>query len=407
MGWVYNLVNEDAATNASAIFGVGVFLTILSLSIVSLRMYVRWRIVRTITIDDWFIVATWLFSFIFITLTFARKYFPIIYITRPYTYDLEETRWGLGLQDTADIPLENIPKAGFLEFVGAPFYILSIFGFKISAIFTFLRTAVDLNYRRTIVALAIACSTFHFCFFVAQLNRCTPVAKQWDPSILDGKCLPLVPFNTAMGSFVIIFNILTMLTPIPILLHSCFSLRKNIMIGFSFVLGTLVTLASLMRILSISSQARTNNHSRALIWSMVETQLGIVAVSIVPLAPLFQSFLEKGSVRSLSIASFDTRRSYDKLKAYVRKMRKGKLDKTWNRLVLFWGYGDGGMKGDGDVEAGESRMATSRVGSRMSSRMGRGGGHGSTDELTGPMVIMMTTEVIVTRDGDEHYDAKG
>ena len=50
MGWVYDLVNQDAATSAPAIIGVGVFLTTLSLSILSLRLYVRARIVRIVTI---------------------------------------------------------------------------------------------------------------------------------------------------------------------------------------------------------------------------------------------------------------------------------------------------------------------------------------------------------------------
>ncbi|KAH9207448.1 hypothetical protein DL95DRAFT_248702, partial [Leptodontidium sp. 2 PMI_412] len=283
--WVYNVVNPDAATNAPTILGVGVFLTILSLSIVSLRFYVRSRIVRTVTIDDWIIIATW------------------VLITAPLGVNrLVETRWGLGLQVAADVPPQNIPQSGLLQYIGAPFYITSILGFKISAIFTFLRTAVDLTYRRVIIGLAITCSIFHFCFFVAQLNLCNPVAKQWDPSITDGKCLPLVTFNSVMGSFVLLFNILIMLTPIPILLHSCFSIRKNIVIGFSFLLGIIVAIAQLMKILSIAAQSKTNDHSHALIWSIVETNLGMVVVSIVPLAPLFQSFLEKGSIHSLSLS---------------------------------------------------------------------------------------------------------
>ncbi|KAG4443064.1 hypothetical protein IFR05_001460 [Cadophora sp. M221] len=377
MGWVYNSVNPDAATNSPTILGVGVFLTILSLSIVSLRLYVRARIVRTVTIDDWIIVATWFLAFIFVTITLAQ------------------TRWGLGLQVVADIPPQNVPQSGLLQYISAPFYILSLLGFKISAIFTFLRTAVDLTYRRVIVALAITCSIFHFSFFIAQLNLCNPVAKQWDPSITDGKCLPLVTFNSVMGSFVILFNILTMLTPTPILLHSCFSIRKNIVIGFAFLLGLIVTITQLMRILSIASQVKTNDHSQALIWSMVETNLGMVAVSILPLAPLFQSFLEKGSIRSLSLSSYDTRRSYDKLKCYLQKMRRE--NKTWNRLVMFLGYGEMHP----DIESGSRRDApTSRLGSRMGSRMGHFGG-GSIEELTFPMGILKTTEVIISREGSE------
>ncbi|KAG4419136.1 hypothetical protein IFR04_007732 [Cadophora malorum] len=387
MGWVYDLVNQDAATNAPAIIGVGVFLTTLSLSILSLRLYVRARIVRIVTIDDWIIVATWILSFLFVALTIAQ------------------TKWGLGLQSDADVPLQNVPQSGLLQYAGAAFYIISILGFKISVIFTFLRTAVDIKYRRTIIALSIACCLFHFCFFVAQLNLCNPVTKQWDPSITDGKCMAVVTFNSVMGAFVILFDIFTMLTPIPILLHSCFSIRKNLVIGFAFLLGLVVTLAQLMRIVAISSQSRSIGNSDALIWSMVETNLGMVAVSIVPLAPLFSTFLEKGSIRSLSLSSYDTRRSYDKVKSYLQKVRRE--NKMWNRLVMFLGYGE--MRPD--IEEGSRREEPnsrlgSRMGSRLGSRMSRMGNFGgsSTEELTFPMGILKTTEVIISREGSELWD---
>lgn len=71
-----------------------------------------------------------------------------------------------------------------------------------------------------------------------------------------------------------------MLTPIPILLHFCFSTRKSLVIGFAFLLGLILTLAQLMWILSIASQTGKIEHSHALIWSMVETNLGIVRIVV-------------------------------------------------------------------------------------------------------------------------------
>jgi len=238
--------------------------------------------------------------------------------------------------------------------------------------------------------------------------------------------MAVVTFNSVMGAFVILFDIFTyvlsfpshprsrerkiadkfrMLTPIPILLHSCFSIRKNLVIGFAFLLGLVVTLAQLMRIVAISSQSRSIGNSDALIWSMVETNLGMVAVSIVPLAPLFSTFLEKGSIRSLSLSSYDTRRSYDKVKSYLQKVRRD--NKMWNRLVMFLGYGE--MRPD--IEEGSRREEPnsrlgSRMGSRLGSRMSRMGNFGgsSTEELTFPMGILKTTEVIISREGSELWD---
>jgi len=48
MGWTYNTVNPDAATNAPTIAAVGITFTTLSLIIVCLRMYVRGWMIKAI-----------------------------------------------------------------------------------------------------------------------------------------------------------------------------------------------------------------------------------------------------------------------------------------------------------------------------------------------------------------------
>ena len=61
-------------------------------------------------------------------------------------------------------------------------YIISILGFKLSVLFMFLRIAVDRNYRITIIMIAIACTCFHFCFLIVQINLCHPVSSYFDIS---------------------------------------------------------------------------------------------------------------------------------------------------------------------------------------------------------------------------------
>lgn len=52
MGWMFNVVDPDAATNAPTIAAVGGFFTLLSALVVSLRLYVRGSIVKTISIGE-------------------------------------------------------------------------------------------------------------------------------------------------------------------------------------------------------------------------------------------------------------------------------------------------------------------------------------------------------------------
>lgn len=55
-------------------------------------------------------------------------------------------------------------------------YITSILGFKLSLLFSFLRIAVEKNYRLAIIGILVACTAFNFSFLIAQLNLCTPAS---------------------------------------------------------------------------------------------------------------------------------------------------------------------------------------------------------------------------------------
>ena len=52
MGWTFNVVDADAATHAATIAAEGIFFTILSALVGSLRLYVRGSIVKTISIGE-------------------------------------------------------------------------------------------------------------------------------------------------------------------------------------------------------------------------------------------------------------------------------------------------------------------------------------------------------------------
>jgi hypothetical protein len=52
MGWTFNVVDADVATDAPTIAAVSIVFTVLSALIVSLRLYVRGSIVKTICIGE-------------------------------------------------------------------------------------------------------------------------------------------------------------------------------------------------------------------------------------------------------------------------------------------------------------------------------------------------------------------
>ncbi len=144
MGWTFNVVNPDAATNAPTIAAVGIAFTVLSALVVSLRLYVRSSIVKKISIgecsqfglvpcelyligrtDDWIIVGTWvtspsifeftlanifiqIMSCIFTALTLSRELADNYIMDDNELTCWAETRWGLGLQNVEDLPPQNL-----------------------------------------------------------------------------------------------------------------------------------------------------------------------------------------------------------------------------------------------------------------------------------------------------------
>ncbi|KIM93489.1 hypothetical protein OIDMADRAFT_96199, partial [Oidiodendron maius Zn] len=256
MGWTFNTDSPDAVTSGPAIAAVGITLTTLSFIVICLRTYVRGWVVKAIGI---------------------------------------ESRYGLGLHDLSAMPDQNVKLFGLLQYCGAPFYITSILGFKLSLLFMFLRIAVDRTYRIAIIIIAVACTCFHLCFLLVQINLCRPVAKQWDPAITWGSCVVAVPFYTSMASLTIVFDVIIIFTPYPMLIQAKLPLRKKAILICIFSLGIFITIIQIIRILTIKSLSNYLDSSKLILWSMVENNLGIIVASIPALAPLFKSLLDKTS----------------------------------------------------------------------------------------------------------------
>ena len=95
-----------------------------------------------------------------------------------------------------------------LQYADAPFYIVSILGFKLALLFSYLRFIPKGSYRMLCIAVIVGCTLFHLSFLVVQLCLCQPIAKQWDPTITTGSCLKGVPVYTSMASLTIVFDII-------------------------------------------------------------------------------------------------------------------------------------------------------------------------------------------------------
>ncbi|KAK3351684.1 hypothetical protein B0H65DRAFT_420938 [Neurospora tetraspora] len=273
MGWTYN-TDADAPTIGHQITGVAIALTILSLITVCLRTYVRAFILKAIGFDDWVIILTWV----------AAAGFAVVTIV--------QTKWGLGLVDMEDFPSQNLHNFNILQYIGAPFYISSIFGFKLALLTSYLRFIPKGGYWYTTVGVIISCFMFHLSFLLVQLNLCQPVARQWDYSI-PGTCLKGVPFYTSMASLTMVFDIIAMLLPFPVLLKSQIQTRKKVVLLGMFGFGLFITVIQIIRIQTVKRLENPIDSAPLILWSTVENNLGIIVTNVPTLAPLIKYFNER------------------------------------------------------------------------------------------------------------------
>ncbi|KXJ87148.1 hypothetical protein Micbo1qcDRAFT_218430 [Microdochium bolleyi] len=276
MGWTFNTA-DDTPNDGPKLTTIATVFTVLSFFFLSLRFYVRGIMIKAVGSDDYVLVVTWI----------AACGFTVVTIL--------QSKWGLGLKFVEDMPPQNIYNFGLLQYMGAPFYITSILGFKLSLMLSYLRFMTQGWVRTTTIVTAVLCCLFHLSFLIVQINLCQPIAKQWDPLIEGGSCLAAVPFYTSMASLTIVFDVAVMLLPFPVLLGSQIQSRKKLVLLGLFALGVFITIIQIIRIQTVHTLSNYLDSSALIMWSTVENNLGIMVACVPTLAPLFKSFAEKTS----------------------------------------------------------------------------------------------------------------
>ncbi|KAI1084434.1 integral membrane protein [Whalleya microplaca] len=275
MAWVYNTADGTSARGGHGLTIFAIVLTAASLSAVVLRFYVRRCLVKSVGADDWIVLSAWMTCCGYAVVTIIQ------------------TRWGLAMQYVDDIPEENRFMFGVLQYAGWPLYILSIYGFKLSLLVSYFRFIPQGMCRYGVSLVTLTCTLFHIIYFILQFNLCHPVAKQWDPTITDGKCLNAFAFYVSMSSITIIFDFNVMFLPFPILIKSKLPKRKKVVLLGLFALGFFVTVIQIFRIQNFRHYTNYLHSEQIIRWSMAEANLGVICACIPTMSPLIRSAAEK------------------------------------------------------------------------------------------------------------------
>ncbi|KAL0938638.1 uncharacterized protein CTRU02_205248 [Colletotrichum truncatum] len=303
MGWTYG-TSDDVLTDGPRIAAVSITVTSIALILVCLRWYVRTTVVKAVGYGE-----------------FCRDLQTREARSTPFldneSNKPSETKWGLGIKIIDDMPPQNVLQFGKVSCNKAlthlaigltmnsfntwvvpckPYhYVLGIWGFKMSLLFSYLRFFPAGPYRITTIIVATACTMGHIAFICVFLFLCTPIEKQYDPTIPPevGHCVDAIAFYLSFSSLTIVFDVVIMLLPFPVILTSQIQRRKKYVLLGLFILGVFVTVIQAIRIQTIQNLVNYLDSARAIEWSIVETDTGIIIACIPTLAPLVKYFAEK------------------------------------------------------------------------------------------------------------------
>ncbi|KAH6900564.1 ATP synthase F0 [Thelonectria olida] len=271
MGWVLNATPEaNSESQYPVIIAVCVVLSVLSVTVVSARLWVRYN-ARGLRSDDWWSAMSMAFALIYSALC------------------ITQTRYGLGLP-LLSRPAENLVVYTRVNFAGRPWYQLGISFFKIALLISYLQLLQGTDHRtyRIVVWVSIVLIFLaHLGCTLSLIFACKPVHKSWNPK-MDGTCLAPGPSFTGYAIITIVSDIVVALLPVPVLLKLEIRLKKKIGLIGIFALGLFTTLCSILRYLQIDRISTGDGNSTMLVlWGTIEFNVGNMVSSLPYLAPIF------------------------------------------------------------------------------------------------------------------------
>jgi len=278
---------------------IALFLTLTLISVI-LRLYVRLRITDAFEIDDYLICAAQI-NFVCDCVFLC---FGVHYGLGRHNHDLSQANEIQGLKYQALATLGYVSNMMFI---------------KLSIGFFLLRIAVKPRFvwilRITMVIVAI----WSVAIWIFDLFQCRPIAAQWDLTIKNAKCVSGNAFAQAAYSIsvmTIVSDWLYALIPIPMIWHVQMNLHTKITVIFILSLGVFASIATIIRLKYIVDLTDVSDvlftGTTAMVWTLVEPAVAIIAASLVTIRPL---------LRSMKITGFES------------------TDRRINRVVGRDGYG--------------------------------------------------------------------
>ncbi|KAJ5459772.1 uncharacterized protein N7458_001324 [Penicillium daleae] len=245
--------------------------TILATLFVTVRLWTRFRIVKSPGYDDLLI------------------FFALICSIALYAFILLERHYGLG-KHKKYLSDEVIQGQLHYLWLSIPFYNLSLVLAKLSILVLFIRifrSRKFLIYTYTTMAFLIIAGLW---MVFSGFLFCIPVSDFWKLDRVSRHCLPEGPVWYANAAMQIITDVVILVLPMPLLSKLHLPRRQKVGTMLVFGVGIFVIATSSARLYEltemIESRDFTKRNSAAAVWSCLEANVSIICACLAPLHPL-------------------------------------------------------------------------------------------------------------------------
>ncbi|KAI1101962.1 hypothetical protein F4804DRAFT_314549 [Jackrogersella minutella] len=176
---------------------------------------------------------------------------------------------------------------------------------KLSIGIFLLRLATQKRYRYTLYASIVIITIWSIVLFFWNIFQCNPVPAQWDYTILandpTSHCVSadeIVNAAYALSVMTILSDWMYALLPIPMLWKVKMTLQAKLTVVFVLGLGVFASVATLVRLKFLADLTDMADilhaGTDAMVWTLIEPGVAIVASSLVTIRPLLRLWKIKG-----------------------------------------------------------------------------------------------------------------
>ncbi|KAJ5806418.1 uncharacterized protein N7503_004020 [Penicillium pulvis] len=266
----------DHGSQAHVVMGICLAFAILTFLVLALRLFARVYVLGNMGVDDYLIIGAALLAWAFIGATIAA------------------VKNGLG-SHIGNVDPSLLLNYSFAVWLSSMFYLACLGFIKTSVLLFYTRLGDRYLTRMSWIMIGvIICQAGSFVLVAAF--QCSPVSKAWTGTG-DGTCVNINIFYLCNAALNILTDLLTYTLPVRVIFKLQMPQKQKIALGFILCLGLFACVSSIIRITYIpamlSSADYTYAISGAMYWSVIESNVGILAASIPSFKAIASRFLPR------------------------------------------------------------------------------------------------------------------